>query len=400
MKRLTKLFAVVLTALLLCQMSLATSINSPTLSADVAQTQYQTLMCSFGFNGSLSDIVYPDTYGGSYINSDGIFVVAQTAAPSSRDEDFTQCLSRSGTFLTETVTYSYNELSARKALIDDACLSYQSDSSLFTAVQADLLSSISFFHVSQKDNALVVGISDLNSAKTDTFYDMFGYSSAYSLTEGMQTTTTASLKPGSKISNGSGNLSIGWPVYFYDEDDNVRSGFISAGHAYEAGDPALLNGVTVGVCVDSIFSGRNDAALIEITNSNYTMSNVVDVSGHTLSPTKYMLVSEGSTVYKVGDVSGYRTGTVLSTNGSVTYALGDDEYVTVRDVLVTDAVNLRGDSGGVVYCKNGSNYYAIGTASGSKFSGGNLTESTFIECYVSQMLNAVQDLDCSYLVLS
>ena len=188
--------------------------------------------------------------------------------------------------------------------------------------------------------------------------------------------------------------------YFYDDNDNVCTGFVSAGHAYESGDHATINGVTVGVCVDSLFSGRNDAALIKITNSNYSMSNVVDVSGHTLSSTRYLLVSEGATVYKVGDTSNYRTGTVTSTNGTVTYWLSDTESVTINDVLVTDAMNLGGDSGGVVYCKNGGNYYAIGTASGSKHSTNRLTESTFIECYVSQMLNAVQDLDCSYLPLS
>lgn len=48
----------------------------------------------------------------------------------------------------------------------------------------------------------------------------------------------------------------------------------------------------------------------------------------------------------------------------------------------------------------GSNYYAIGTASGSKHSTNNLTEDTFIECYVSQMIYAIQPLDCSYLPLS
>lgn len=142
---------------------------------------------------------------------------------------------------------------------------------------------------------------------------MFGASDAYMLIEGLHTTTTASLKPGGDIVSPAGPLSIGWPVYFYDENDNVCRGFVSAGHAYSTGDSATLNGMTIGVCVDSAFSGRNDAALIKITNSNYSMSDVVDVSNHTLSNDKYMLVSEGSTIYKVGSTSGYRSGTVTST---------------------------------------------------------------------------------------
>lgn len=39
------------------------------------------------------------------------------------------------------------------------------------------------------------------------------------------------------------------------------------------------------------------------SNSNYSMSDVVNVSNHTLSNDKYMLVSEGSTIYKVGSTS-------------------------------------------------------------------------------------------------
>lgn len=40
-------------------------------SSAVAQSQYEMLMDSFGFDSSLSDIVYPSNYGGAYINSEG-----------------------------------------------------------------------------------------------------------------------------------------------------------------------------------------------------------------------------------------------------------------------------------------------------------------------------------------
>lgn len=126
---------------------------------------------------------------------------------------------------------------------------------------------------------------------------------------------------------------------------------------------------------------------------------LVVMQTNSISNDKYMLVSEGSTIYKVGSTSGYRSGTVTSTNGSVTYRI-NNQPLTISNVLVTDAMNLGGDSGGIVYCKSGSNYYAIGTASGSKHSTNNLTEDTFIECYVSQMIYAIQPLDCSYLPLS
>lgn len=149
----------------------------------------------------------------------------------------------------------------------------------------------------------------------------------------------------------------------------------------------------------SNYASSNSSA---VAQSQYEMlmdSFGFDSSLSALSNDKYMLVSEGSTIYKVGSTSGYRSGTVTSTNGSVTYRI-NNQPLTISNVLVTDAMNLGGDSGGIVYCKSGSNYYAIGTASGSKHSTNNLTEDTFIECYVSQMIYAIQPLDCSYLPLS
>lgn len=81
-------------------------------------------------------------------------------------------------------------------------------------------------------------------------------------------------------------------------------------------------------------------------------------------------------------------------------AFDSSNYASSNSSAVAQSQYLGGDSGGIVYCKSGSNYYAIGTASGSKHSTNNLTEDTFIECYVSQMIYAIQPLDCSYLPLS
>lgn len=50
-------------------------------SSAVAQSQYEMLMDSFGFDSSLSDIVYPSNYGGAYINSEGAFSALQKSSP-------------------------------------------------------------------------------------------------------------------------------------------------------------------------------------------------------------------------------------------------------------------------------------------------------------------------------
>lgn len=100
-------------------------------SSAVAQSQYEMLMDSFGFDSSLSDIVYPSNYGGAYINSEGALVVMQTnsISSSSRGGNFASVLNEAGSFILDTVSYSYNELNSLKSEIDDACLSFQSNPS-------------------------------------------------------------------------------------------------------------------------------------------------------------------------------------------------------------------------------------------------------------------------------
>lgn len=284
-------------------------------SSAVAQSQYEMLMDSFGFDSSLSDIVYPSNYGGAYINSEGALVVMQTnsISSSSRGGNFASVLNEAGSFILDTVSYSYNELNSLKSEIDDACLSFQSNPSAFSDDQANLLNSISFFYISQKDNSIIVGITDLNDSKRNSFLDMFGASDAYMLIEGLHTTTTASLKPGGDIVSPAGPLSIGWPVYFYDENDNVCRGFVSAGHAYSTGDSATLNGMTIGVCVDSAFSGRNDAALIKITKLQKSSPHFDDV------PSSYWAYDAIMEAAEAGIVFGFGDGT-FQPNSPVTYA--------------------------------------------------------------------------------
>lgn len=74
-------------------------------SSAVAQSQYEMLMDSFGFDSSLSDIVYPSNYGGAYINSEGALVVMQTnsISSSSRGGNFASVLNEAGSFIAKAV---------------------------------------------------------------------------------------------------------------------------------------------------------------------------------------------------------------------------------------------------------------------------------------------------------
>lgn len=120
-------------------------------SSAVAQSQYEMLMDSFGFDSSLSDIVYPSNYGGAYINSEGALVVMQTnsISSSSRGGNFASVLNEAGSFILDTVSYSYNELNSLKSAtsalqkssphFDDVPSSYWAYDAIMEAAEAGIV---------------------------------------------------------------------------------------------------------------------------------------------------------------------------------------------------------------------------------------------------------------------
>lgn len=98
-------------------------------SSAVAQSQYEMLMDSFGFDSSLSDIVYPSNYGGAYINSEGALVVMQTnsISSSSRGGNFASVLNEAGSFILDTVSF------------DDVPSSYWAYDAIMEAAEAGIV---------------------------------------------------------------------------------------------------------------------------------------------------------------------------------------------------------------------------------------------------------------------
>lgn len=103
-------------------------------SSAVAQSQYEMLMDSFGFDSSLSDIVYPSNYGGAYINSEGALVVMQTnsISSSSRGGNFASVLNEAGSFSTSALQKSSPHF-------DDVPSSYWAYDAIMEAAEAGIV---------------------------------------------------------------------------------------------------------------------------------------------------------------------------------------------------------------------------------------------------------------------
>ena len=110
-------------------------------SSAVAQSQYEMLMDSFGFDSSLSDIVYPSNYGGAYINSEGALVVMQTnsISSSSRGGNFASVLNEAGSFTMNCCSVSTSALQKSSPHFDDVPSSYWAYDAIMEAAEAGIV---------------------------------------------------------------------------------------------------------------------------------------------------------------------------------------------------------------------------------------------------------------------
>ncbi len=139
------------------------------------------------------------------------------------------------------------------------------------------------------------------------------------------------------ISNGDW-CSIGFPV-----TRGADTGFVTAGHCGGAGLTTTgTNGVAQGVFQASNFPGT-DFAWIRLTNPGaWPLQNwVTNYAGGTVPINGSNPAPVGAAICRSGARTGYRCGTIVSTNVTVNYGIGN-----VNGLVQSSACAGRGDSGG------------------------------------------------------
>ncbi|MEO3812968.1 S1 family peptidase [Sphaerisporangium sp. B11E5] len=135
--------------------------------------------------------------------------------------------------------------------------------------------------------------------------------------------------------NGTSRCSIGFSV-----TRGTTPGFVTAGHCGNVGASTTgFNQVSQGTFQGSSFP-TNDYAWVAV-NSNWTPQPWVAGSSGNVAVSGSTVAVEGSSICRSGSTTGWRCGTVLQRNTSVTYAQG-----TVYEVTRTNACAQPGDSGG------------------------------------------------------
>jgi hypothetical protein len=137
---------------------------------------------------------------------------------------------------------------------------------------------------------------------------------------------------------------------------------ITAGHCTNLGGTWSGAGGTIGTVAGSSFP-TNDYGVIRVSSSSAVSTPLVDrySSGSDVTVTGAVTASVGMGVCRSGSTTGWRCGSVLSTNQTVCYSQG-----CVYQMIRTNVCAEPGDSGGSLVTNpgSGSRVQAVGLTSG------------------------------------
>lgn len=291
---------------------------------------YDELMASFSMKYS-GEKIYPDYYGGSYINDNGQLVVYVT-----NGAERPTVLKNNENVIYEPCTYSYNKL-----------LSVMNELNEYKFKKSDsaIANNFNEFGLYDSENRIIVKFDRLSDQSIKEFKENVSDSDTIKFEQGTgPIQMEINVDAGSSISVPGGTASVGYRV--------KRSGvvgFVTAGHAASAGGIISSGGTAFASCVVSRQSGNADAAFCKITNTSYSPTNTLSGTSNSLST----IISEpgvGTVINKIGQSTGHTSGKVLSTNVTATFSSG----ATISNLTTADYTSAPGDSGGVIYSYIGS----------------------------------------------
>lgn len=292
---------------------------------------YEKLMRYYKENG-VDGKIYPDYYGGSYIDDGGDLVIYIKGGGTSEivsQQDINTVLEEKD-YLVRAAKYSYNELNSVMDILNSYKLENPND---------PIACNFNIFWLSDRFNNIVVELDEINEEQIELFKEnvldspmiTFKESSGIPVKE-------VNIYPGQQISTSSAHGSMGYRAKI-----NEIVGIITAGHLAPVNTTININGTNIGTVIVRQESGSVDAEFVEITNSNYTPTNTLNGTTNTLSTTTSQ-PGAGTVINKSGFATGATSGRVLDTNVTVTL-----DGITHTNLTSADYSSGAGDSGGIVY---------------------------------------------------
>ena len=121
-----------------------------------------------------------------------------------------------------------------------------------------------------------------------------------------------------------------------------HNGFITAKHFANTGDRIASNSTQIGSC--TISYDVYDCAFVNVTNTNYAISNNIGNTGKYLMTIGFAAITQGGSIWKYGAATYETNGTIL--NSSINISVG---IYTRPDCFLSNYESQDGDSGCTVY---------------------------------------------------
>lgn len=273
-KTILKLALSVVTAVMICPAASQASAE-PSLASDEekiidekttrrikeskSSLQYEKLMDSFE-ETETGELIYPDYYGGSYIDDDGGFVVCVVATNDEEKKYTSKSIEETihaSDFKIKSVKYSYNELEEMMEFLNK----YKQNTR-----DSEIAKSWSGHFLSDSDNAIFVELDVVSDEQISLFRKEVTDSPMISfINSGGQGVDCANLNPGRGTNNATTGMSGSMG---YRASINGRIGFVTAAHVASVGDVIKGASSTIGEVTISQNWGSVDAAFLEITSTH------------------------------------------------------------------------------------------------------------------------------------
>lgn len=339
---------------------------------------YSDLIDSFkkGKTRGTDEDIYPDYYGGGYIDDDGslvIWVKEGFNIPTTLEEH---------SVIIKEGLYSYNELNKIMEIINTF-----KGSSLPSSVSANIY----MWVLDERNNRIEVYLKNCTDADIDEFKRAVINSPAivFKAKEGiseswdsieityediLMTRAVINVCAGTKIYAAAQGSTTAKPGSFgYKAKRNGVEGFVTAGHV-AAKDDVISRPADGGTSVNIIGkcnvsehknNGNLDAAFCVLTSSSFALTNQIGNTGKTYSQYLYRNYAVGTPVSLCGGNTS-STGKITTLKISV-----EDEKtgVVINDMVGADYASIGGDSGGLVYMSINANNYVLGVHHSGTHSG-------------------------------
>lgn len=313
---------------------------------------YEALNSSFVSTRS-GNKIYPENYGGNYLDKNGDFVVLIVEGQETKGLDYVP----KGAVI-KTCKYSYNEL--LNILETLKCYKLTDNREIYN--------NFLVFYIDDKLNRVIVELTDTSSSAKQAFRENVSNSDAIIFVKA----STKTEFPVTPFNNSNceeieyipscaietraashpflagapfGNVSIGYRA----KKDN-KIGLVTCGHSKSLGMTFKVDGKEIGKITAWMYQGTVDASFIEITNPDYEGSNqLYKYSGSTASGEISPEIKEygvGFTVNKIGKTTQRTWGEIYTTTGHIKKA---DETIEFYPMTGARYNADNGDSGGIVY---------------------------------------------------